>query len=177
MSVKQGSCEYQFQSHWFDPLGIKPKSTAQESDAPYHSAIWAVNSAIWAVYENLTVSLVNVCHFRRSNSIMLYTEAILFALCKHQATVCSWIGIVLYKFRSQENKFTRYIAYVILAKFAPQGSENRKILGSDPGKDFAWVYSSNEIISSDHAQKYSSDYSAEWIKVPSLQTRSLLWAT
>ena len=103
------------------------------------------------VYENLTVSLVNVCHFLRntSNYFALYRNYI-FALCKHQGTtVCSYRKIVLQEM------------YVILAKFAPQGLENRKTLGSNLGYDFFLVYSPNTITSNNHAYKYSSDCSAQ----------------
>ena len=50
--------------------------------------------------------------------------------------------------------------YVILAKFAPQGLENRRIVGSNPGYDFAGVYSPNIITSNNHSYKYSSNCSA-----------------
>ena len=32
LSVKQGSCEYQFSSHWFDPTRNQTESTAPEAD-------------------------------------------------------------------------------------------------------------------------------------------------
>ena len=51
--------------------------------------------------------------------------------------------------------------YVTLAKFALQGSENRKICGSDARQNFARVYSPNTITSNNHAKKYSSDCSAQ----------------
>ena len=85
------------------------------------------------IYENLIVSLINVCH--PVPLIMLCTEAIymrsLFISIKALQSVCSCICIVLEKFWSQENSFTRNIRN--FAKFASQQSENRKILGSDPG--------------------------------------------
>ena len=46
LNVKQGNCEYQvliFEVIGLTRLGIKPESTAQETYALYHSAIWAVN--------------------------------------------------------------------------------------------------------------------------------------
>ena len=43
LNVKQGSCENtNFKVIGLTGLGIKPESTAQETDAPYHSAILAV---------------------------------------------------------------------------------------------------------------------------------------
>ena len=114
------------------------------------------------VYENLIVSLVNACHFLRSNLplIMLYTEAIYLPSVNIQALLCSCICIVLEKFWSQENSFTRNIGLAILAKFTPQDSENRKILVSDPREDFAGVYSYNAITNNNYAHTYSSDCSA-----------------
>ena len=50
------------------------------------------------IYENLIVILVNVFHFLRSTSIHALCTSDIFALCKHQSSVCSCIGIVLKKF-------------------------------------------------------------------------------
>ena len=42
LSVKQEAVNTNFKVIGLTRLGIKPESTAQETDAPYHSAIWAV---------------------------------------------------------------------------------------------------------------------------------------
>ena len=83
------------------------------------------------VYENLIVSLVNVCHFLRSTSNYALYRSYIFAFCKHLDAVCSCICIVLEKFGHR--KIVLQEIYVILAKYAPHVSKNRKILGSDPG--------------------------------------------
>ena len=85
------------------------------------------------VYENLIVSLVHVCHFLRSISNYALHKSHVFALCKHQGTVCSCICIVGYSRSFGHRKIVLQEIHVILAKFAPQSSENCKILGSDPG--------------------------------------------
>ena len=55
-------------------LGIKPKSTAQETDAPYHSAIWAVNK-----YRYKTSWTINklIDWLRKSNKLNLLQLTIL----------------------------------------------------------------------------------------------------
>ena len=61
--------------------------------------------------------------------IMLCAEAV-YSI---SVSIKVWYAVVLEKFWSQENCFTRNTRKIILAKFASQGSENCKILGSDAG--------------------------------------------
>ena len=46
LSVKQGSCEYQFWSHWFDPTRNETNVYRSRSGRSHHSAIWAVDRPI-----------------------------------------------------------------------------------------------------------------------------------
>ena len=86
------------------------------------------------VHANLIVSLVNVCYFLRSTSnYALYTEAINSLSVSIKVLYAVVFALYSKKFWSQENSFTRNNLYVNLAKLTPQGSENLKIMGSDPG--------------------------------------------
>ena len=80
------------------------------------------------LYENLIVSLVNVCHFLRIRLplIMLCTETI-YSL---SASIKTLYAVVLasYSRSFSPRKIISQEIYVILAKFAPQGSKNRKIV-------------------------------------------------
>ena len=42
LSVKQGSCENQFYSHWFDPTQNQTRVHSSLGGRSYHSAIWAL---------------------------------------------------------------------------------------------------------------------------------------
>ena len=42
LSVKQGSCEYQFQSHWFDPTRNETRVYSSRDGRSHYSAIGAV---------------------------------------------------------------------------------------------------------------------------------------
>ena len=86
------------------------------------------------VYENLIVSLVNVCHHVRSTSNYALYRSYIFAFSKHQGTVCNCICIVLENFGNKKIVLQEII-YVILAKFAPPASKNAK-LRFGPGLNF-----------------------------------------
>ena len=45
LSVKQGSCEYQFKSYWLDPSRNQTQVYNYRGEHSYHSAIWAVKLA------------------------------------------------------------------------------------------------------------------------------------
>ena len=60
--------------------------------------------------------------------IMLCTEAI----CLLSVSIKALYAIVFERFWSQENSFARNTRKIILAKFAPQSLEKRKILSLDP---------------------------------------------
>ena len=62
---------------------------------------------------------------------MLCTEAIT-SLCVNIKAVYA-VVFALFSKSFGRRKIVLQEIYVILAKFAPQGSENRKTLGSDPG--------------------------------------------
>ena len=81
------------------------------------------------VYENLIVSLVNVCPFLRSTWLCSVHKLYIRSLyaSRHYAVV-----IALYSRSFGHRNIVLEETYVILAKFAPHGSENRKIFGSDP---------------------------------------------
>ena len=82
------------------------------------------------VYENLIVSLINVCHFLRSTSnYALYRSYSLSVSIKALYEVV----FALYSRSFNYRKIVLQEIYVILAKFALQGSENCKILGSNSG--------------------------------------------
>ena len=83
------------------------------------------------VYENLIVSLVNVCHFLRSTSN--YAPYRSYSLSVSIKALRMQFVFALYSRSFGHRKIVLQEIYVILAKFALHGSENRKILGSNPG--------------------------------------------
>ena len=87
------------------------------------------------VHENLIVSLVNICHFLHSSLplITLCTEAVYSLSASIKALHAVVFALYSTSFGHRKIVLQEIYIYVILTKFAPQGSENRKILGSDPG--------------------------------------------
>ena len=83
------------------------------------------------VYENLIVNLVNVATSCAVPLIMLCTEAIYSLSASIKALYA--VVFALYSGSFGRMKIVLQEIHIILAKFAPQGLENRKILDSDPG--------------------------------------------
>ena len=67
---------------------------------------------------------------------MICREAIYSLSVSIKAPYAVVFALYLRSFGHRKIVLQEIHAYATLAKFAPQGSENGKILGSDPGLDF-----------------------------------------
>ena len=65
LSVKQVAVNINFKVVGLTRLGIKPESTAQETDAVYHSAVWAVEISYIIIFSRVIACRESRYHVKR----------------------------------------------------------------------------------------------------------------